>query len=46
VAIPDLVIAAVAELSGAVVWHYDRDFERIARITGQEPLWIAEPGSL
>jgi len=46
VAIPDLIIAAVAELSGAVVWHYDRDFERIAAITGQEVAWIAEPGSL
>jgi predicted nucleic acid-binding protein len=26
VAIPDLIIAAVAELSGTVIWHYDRDF--------------------
>jgi len=46
VAIPDLIIAAVAELTGAVVWHYDRDFERIAAITGQEVAWIADPGSL
>jgi predicted nucleic acid-binding protein len=46
VAIPDLVIAAVAELNGAVIWHYDRDYERIAAITGQESAWIAEPGSL
>jgi predicted nucleic acid-binding protein len=46
VAIPDLVIAAVAELNSAVVWHYDRDYERIAAITGQESVWIAELGSL
>ena len=46
VAIPDLIIAAVAELSGAAVWHYDRDFDRIAAITGQEVVWLAEPGSL
>ena len=46
VAIPDLIIAAVAELTGAVIWHYDRDFEQIAAITGQEVVWIAEPGSL
>ncbi|MHB8589559.1 MAG: PIN domain-containing protein [Candidatus Dormibacteraceae bacterium] len=46
VAIPDLIIAAVAELSGAAVWHYDRDFDRIAALTGQEVIWIASPGSL
>lgn len=46
VAIPDLIIAAVAELSGAAVWHYDRDFDRIAAITGQEVVWLAQPGSL
>ena len=46
VAIPDLIIAAVAELSGAAVWHYDRDFDRIADITGQEVSWLAQPGTL
>jgi predicted nucleic acid-binding protein len=46
VAIPDLIIAAVAELAGAAVWHYDRDFDRIASITGQEVVWLAQPGSL
>ncbi|MHB8590340.1 MAG: PIN domain-containing protein [Candidatus Dormibacteraceae bacterium] len=46
VAVPDLIIAAVAELSGAAVWHYDRDFDRIAAITGQEVVWLAQPGSL
>jgi predicted nucleic acid-binding protein len=46
VAIPDLIIAAVAELAGAAVWHYDRDFDRIAAITGQEVTWLAPPGTL
>ncbi len=46
VKIPDLLIAAVAELAGAIVWHYDSDYERIARITGQSMQWIARRGTL
>lgn len=33
--IPDLIIAATAELTGLVVLHVDKDFELIAAITGQ-----------
>jgi hypothetical protein len=33
--IPDLVVAAIAELAGLVVLHVDEDFELIAEITGQ-----------
>lgn len=33
--IPDLLIAATAELSGCVVLHMDKDFELIAEVTGQ-----------
>ena len=33
--IPDLLIAATAELSGFSVLHVDKDFELIAEITGQ-----------
>ena len=33
--IPDLLIAATAELSGLTVLHVDKDFELIAGITGQ-----------
>ncbi len=33
--IPDLIIAATAELAGLTVLHLDRDFEIIAQITGQ-----------
>ena len=33
--IPDLIIAATAELAGLTVLHVDKDFEIIASITGQ-----------
>ena len=33
--IPDLIIAATAELAGLTVLHLDKDFEIIADITGQ-----------
>jgi predicted nucleic acid-binding protein len=33
--IPDLIIAATAELAGLTVLHMDKDFELIAEITGQ-----------
>ena len=46
VALPDLVIAAVAELNGATVWHYDGDFDRITQVTGQPTEWIAPRGSI
>ncbi len=39
-AIPDLLVAATAELAGLTVLAVDRDFDLIANITGQpvEPL--------
>jgi predicted nucleic acid-binding protein len=33
--IPDLIIAATAELAELTVLHLDRDFELIAQVTGQ-----------
>ncbi len=33
--IPDLIMAAAAELAGLTVLHLDKDFEIIADITGQ-----------
>jgi predicted nucleic acid-binding protein len=33
--VPDLLIAATAELAGLVVLHYDKDFDLIAEVTGQ-----------
>ena len=33
--VPDLIIAATAELAGLTVLHLDKDFEIIADVTGQ-----------
>lgn len=46
VKIADLIIAAAAELSGTVLWHYDEDYDRVAAITGQRTEWIAPRGTL
>lgn len=46
VKVPDLLIAAAAELSGATAWHYDEDYDRVAAITGRSTLWVAPRGSL
>lgn len=46
VKIADLLIAAASEAFGAVVWHYDADFDRIAAVTGQPTEWITPRGSL
>lgn len=46
VRIPDLLIAAAAELAGLTVLHYDTDFETIAAITGQPVEALAPLGSL
>jgi predicted nucleic acid-binding protein len=42
----DLLTAAVAEHHGAVVLHYDADFEHIASSTGQPHAWIVPRGSI
>jgi predicted nucleic acid-binding protein len=44
--LPDLIIAATAELHGATVLHYDADYDRIAAVTGQPMEWVAPKGSL
>ena len=44
--IPGLLIAAVAELNGLTVLHYDADFDRIASVTGQVCQWVMPPGSI
>ncbi|WP_282697041.1 PIN domain nuclease [Streptomyces sp. CC208A] len=38
----DLLVAAVAELSGLTLLHCDRDFEAIARHTGQPTLMLTD----
>lgn len=42
----DLLIAACAEVHGATVLHYDRDFDIISEVTGQPALWVVPPGSI
>ena len=42
----DLLTAAVAEHHGAVVLHYDADFEHIATATAQPQAWIVPRGSI
>jgi predicted nucleic acid-binding protein len=42
----DLLVAAVAEAHDAILLHYDRHFDLIARVTGQPAEWLARRGSL
>jgi predicted nucleic acid-binding protein len=44
--LPDLIIAATAEINGATVLHYDVDYDRIAAVTGQPTEWVVPRGSL
>ena len=44
--IPDLLVAAAAEIAGVPVCHYDAAFEAIADVTGQPEGAIAPLGSL
>jgi predicted nucleic acid-binding protein len=44
--IVDLLTAAVAEFHGAVLVHYDADFEHIAAVTKQPHVWVVPQGSL
>jgi predicted nucleic acid-binding protein len=46
VAIPDLLIAAVAERAELTIIHYDQDFDRIAEVTGQRTQWVVPRGSI
>jgi hypothetical protein len=42
----DLMTAAIAEHHGAVILHYDADFEHIAATTGQPQVWVAPRGAM
>ncbi|MDE2983939.1 MAG: PIN domain nuclease [Gemmatimonadota bacterium] len=46
VPLPDLMVAAVAEQAGMVLLHYDRDFDRIAAVTGQAVEWVVPGGTV
>jgi predicted nucleic acid-binding protein len=43
--IPDLIIAAAAELHAAEVLHVDGDYDMIAEVTGQPMRRLFDPGS-
>jgi predicted nucleic acid-binding protein len=46
VPLPDLLVAACAEAAGLTVLHYDSDYERIAKLTGQPMQWVVPRGSV
>ncbi len=43
--IPDLMVAATAELAGLIVLHFDKDFDLITEVTGQQVERLASDGS-
>ena len=42
----DLLVAAAAELNSLTLVHYDRDFDQVARASGQAAVWLAPAGSI
>jgi predicted nucleic acid-binding protein len=46
VSIPDLLIAAAAEVAGLIVLHYDHDFDLVAAVTGQLCEWVVARASV
>jgi predicted nucleic acid-binding protein len=46
IAWPDLIIAAIAERYRVTILHYDADYDRIAKITGQQTEWAVPKGSV
>ena len=46
VGLPDLLVAAVAERERVTVLHYDRDYDLIAHVTGQQMQWVVPRGTV
>jgi predicted nucleic acid-binding protein len=44
--LPDLLVAAAAEVRGLTVLHYDADFDLIAAATGQPCEWVVPAGTV
>lgn len=42
----DLLISAAAEQADVPLVHYDRDYERIARVSGLQQRWFVPDGAL
>ncbi len=46
VSIPDLVLAAIADIEDLTILHYDADFDLISDLTGQPSEWVVPRGSI
>ena len=46
VSVPDLVLAAIADIEELTILHYDADFDLITNITRQPTEWVVERGSI
>lgn len=46
VRVPDLVLAAIADIEELTILHCDADFDLMAEITGQPTEWVVPRGSI
>lgn len=46
VSVPDLVLAAIADIEELTILHYDGDFDLISGVTGQPTEWVVPRGSI
>lgn len=43
---PDILTSAIAEHYGAIVLHYDSDFDHIATVSGLQTRWVVPRGTV
>jgi len=46
VSVPDLVLAAIADIEELTILHYDADFDLISQVTGQATEWVVPRGTI
>jgi predicted nucleic acid-binding protein len=46
VSVPDLVVAAIADIEQLTILHYDADFDLISQVTGQPTEWVVPRGTI
>lgn len=46
ISVPDLLLAAIADIEQLTVLHYDADFDLIAELTGQPTQWVLPRGTI
>lgn len=44
--VPDLVLAAIADIERLTILHYDADFDLVGEITGQACEWVVPRGTV